>query len=446
VVNRHNVIPVPDALAHEREPESPVEKLIIQGGRVLDGSVRVAGAKNAALPIMAAFLLAPGRSVLSQVPCLKDVETMQVLLESLGASCDHAEDELSVDATRLTDHVAHYRLVSRMRASFYVLGPLLARLGKARVSLPGGCAWGPRPVDLHLAGLKALGARIEVEHGYVVAAADRLIGAPFHFPISSVGATAHLLMAAATAKGRTTLTNAAREPEVVATAECLSAMGARIEGAGTTTITIDGVESLKPITFHNIPDRIEAGTYIIAGAMAGGSVRVTNLVPDHLTALFDLLDGAGVSMKIGSDWVQVDGVGRPPAINLMTEIFPGFPTDLQAQMMAFLARAKGVSNISETIYADRFSHVDELRRLGANITVRGATAVVTGVDHLDGAYVRSRDLRASASLVLAALVARGESHVTGVHHLDRGYEAMEDKLRSLGAVIAREIDQNGNGA
>jgi len=440
-------MPEPDVLALDREPEAPVEKLVIQGGRVLDGTVRVAGAKNAVLPILAAFLLAPGRSVLSQVPRLKDVETMQDLLESLGARCDHVEDELSVDATQLTDHVAEYRLVSRMRASFYVLGPLLARFGKAKVSLPGGCAWGPRPVDLHLAGLQALGARIEVEHGYVVATADRLVGAPFHFPISSVGATAHLLMAAALAKGRTTLTNAAREPEVVATATCLSAMGARIEGAGTTTITIDGVETLRPVTFHNIPDRIEAGTYIIAGAMAGGVVRVTNVVPSHLSALFEKLRGAGVPLEVGPDWVEVCGIERPPAIDVTTEIFPGFPTDLQAQMMAFLCRAEGVSTVSETIYSDRFSHVDELRRLGANIAVRGATAVVTGVDHLDGAYVRSRDLRASASLVLAALVARDETHVTGVHHLDRGYEAMEDKLRALGAEITREVDDtNGNGA
>ncbi len=434
----------PETLALSRDPEQPMEKIVIRGGRTLDGTVHVAGAKNAVLPIMTAFLLAPGTSTLTRVPCLNDVETMAELLRSLGVDVHRDAASLTVDASSITAHEAHYKLVSRMRASFYVLGPLLARLGRARVSLPGGCAWGPRPVDLHLRGLEALGATIDVDHGYVVAEAERLRGTHFHFETSSVGATAQLLMASVLAEGQTVLTNCAIEPEVVALGQCLRAMGGEIRGLGTKTLTIDGVAELRPVTFQNIPDRIEAGTYVIAGAMAGGRVRVADVNPEHLAALVALLRSMDVQITESDDAIEVRGCGRPRAHDVITEVFPGFPTDLQAQIMAFLTRADGTSVITETIYSDRFAHVDELVRLGADITIDGSSAVVVGVPELSGAYVRSKDLRASASLVLAALVAEGETHVTHVHHLDRGYEGMVDKLCGLGAEIRREEDPNGD--
>lgn len=416
-----------------------MQKIIIEGGRPLDGSVSVAGAKNAVLPIMAAFLLAPGRSTLSRVPALRDVETMIELVRSLGVEIDRADHTVGLDATRLTGHEAPYRLVRKMRASFYVLGPLLARLGRAKVSLPGGCAWGPRPVDLHLKGLTALGAELEVDHGDVVARADRLRGAEFDFPISSVGATAHVLMAAVLAEGTTVLTNCAIEPEVSALAECLQAMGADIEGIGSTKLVIRGVDELRPVKFRNIADRIEAGTFLIAGAMTGGRVRVIDVNPDHLGSLVTTLREVGAKVEQGDDWIEARGNGLH-GTELRTEVFPGFPTDLQAQMMALLAVAEGESRITETIYLDRFSHVDELRRLGADIAIEGASAIIRGQRRLEGATVRSTDLRASASLVLGGLVADGETHVTHVHHLDRGYEAIEDKFRALGARMRRADD------
>lgn len=433
----------PEALADAREPEMPVEKIVIEGGRPLNGHVEVAGAKNAVLPIIAAYLLAEGKSTLTRVPNLRDVHTMSDLARSLGAEISMDGDQLEVDAARLTSHVAEYKLVSKMRASFYVLGPLLARLGRAKVSLPGGCAWGPRPVNLHIEGLRALGAEIDVEHGYVVGTARALVGAPFHFDISSVGATAHVMMAAVLAKGETELTNAACEPEISALAECLSAMGAHIEGAGTPTIRIRGVHALAPVTFCNIPDRIEAGTYVIAGALAGGAVVVERTNPSHLTALIAKLRQMGVEIVVSDDTILVKGNRRPHAANVTTQTYPGFPTDLQAQLMAYLSLADGVSRVSETIYADRFSHVAELRRLGADIRVSGSEATITGVEKLSGAYVKSTDLRASATLILAGLIAEGETHVTHVHHLDRGYEALEAKLSGLGARIRREEHVNG---
>lgn len=442
-VDTCQLVPEPEAFAESREPELPVQKIVIEGGRTLEGEVEVAGAKNAVLPIIAAFLLAPGKSTLTRVPNLRDVHTMSDLARALGASVSLEDDRLIVDATRLTSAVAPYKLVSRMRASFYVLGPLLARLGEARVSLPGGCAWGPRPVNLHIDGLRALGAEIDVDHGYVVARAKKLVGAPFHFDIASVGATAHVMMAAVLAEGVTELTNAACEPEISALAECLSAMGARVEGAGTPTVRIEGTKELAAVSFENIPDRIEAGTYLIAGAMAGGRVVVSHACPAHLTALIAKLRQMGVRVDVTEDAILVEGCGRPEPADVTTQTYPGFPTDLQAQLMAYLALADGTSRINETIYSDRFTHVPELRRLGADITVTGGEAMITGVPHLSGAYVKSTDLRASATLILAGLVAEGETHVTHVHHLDRGYEALEQKLSALGAAIRREEHVNG---
>lgn len=426
------------------EAVMPVEKLIIEGGRTLSGRVEVAGSKNALLAILPAFLLAPGRSELTDVPNLRDVDSMVRLLEHLGARVETGAGTIAVDASTLTSHEAPYKIVSKMRASFYVLGPLLARLGKARVSLPGGCAWGPRPVNLHLEGLRALGADMEVEHGYVIAKANRLRGAKVHFDVSSVGATVHIMMAAAMAEGITVISNAACEPEIGALAQCLQAMGVAIEGAGTSTVTVHGERELHPVTFRNIPDRIEAGTYMIAGAMAGGEIEIANVVPEHLTAAIGKLGAAGVDFWVDGESVFVRRRGRLTSTNVSTDIHPGFPTDLQAQMVAALSVAKGTSLVTDTIYHDRFAHVAELRRLGANIVVSGNSATVIGVEQLSGTYVQSKDLRASASLVLAGLVAEGETHVTHIHHLDRGYERLERKLCGLGASIRRVEDPNGD--
>ena len=439
--------PVADTEARDpaqQDVDSPVEKLIIEGGKTLSGRVEVAGSKNAVLAILPAFLLAPGKSHLTAVPNLRDVQSMVRLLEHLGATVEEGPGTLAVDASTLTSHEAPYKIVSKMRASFYVLGPLLARLGKARVSLPGGCAWGPRPVNLHLEGLRALGAEMEVDHGYVVAKADRLRGGRVHFDVSSVGATAHIMMAAALAEGITEISNAACEPEVVALAECLQAMGVAIEGAGTSTMTVHGESELHPVSFRNIPDRIEAGTYMIAGAMAGGEIEIANVIPEHLTAAIGKLGAAGADFWVDGESVYVRRRGRLTGINVSTDIHPGFPTDLQAQMVAALSVADGASLITDSIYHDRFAHVAELRRLGANIVVKGNSATVIGVDALSGTYVQSKDLRASASLVLAGLVADGETHVTHIHHLDRGYESLETKLRGLGASIRRVEDPNGD--
>jgi UDP-N-acetylglucosamine 1-carboxyvinyltransferase len=437
---------VHQAVAKETELERPVEKFVIKGGYRLNGAVSVSGAKNAALPIMAAFLLAPGRSVLTRVPNLRDIHTMSNLLETLGAKIVFEGGQLSIDASRLTSHEAPYNLVSRMRASFYVLGPLLARYGQARVSLPGGCAWGPRPVNLHLEGLRALGAELEVEHGYVVAKASRLVGTEFHFDISSVGATAQIMMAATLAEGRTVLSNAACEPDVVTLAECLQSMGAKIQGAGTRVIVIDGSPELRPATFENIPDRIEAGTFLILGAMAGGRVSVEGVRPDHLDATVDVVRRVGAKVSVERNRVLVEGAERLRATDVVTEIYPGYPTDLQAQVMACLAIAQGTSRISETIYHDRFSHVPELRRLGASIEMDGSVAIVAGVEKLQGAHVRSMDLRGSACLILAGLVAEGETHVTHVHHLDRGYARLEEKLCGIGARVYRAEDPDAEEA
>jgi UDP-N-acetylglucosamine 1-carboxyvinyltransferase len=414
-----------------------MDALLIDGGCVLEGTVRISGAKNAVLPIMAASLLAPGMSTIHNVPALRDVRTMGLVLRTLGVPTELDGESMTVDAGEIGSVQAPYELVKTMRASIYVLGPLLARCGRAEVSLPGGCAWGPRPVDLHMRGMEALGARVELEGGYIVAEAERLRGAEIGFPVSSVGATGNVMMAATLAEGTTVLRNAAREPEIAALADFLTAMGAEIRGAGEERIEIEGVSGLRPVTRRVIPDRIEAGTYVIAGAMAGGRVRVENVVPEHLTALCDCLRAMDVHLTAGDDWIEVEGAERPAPTEVETQPYPGFPTDLQAQLMAMTALADGRSRIRETIYPDRFKHVPELMRLGARIDVEGNLATIHGVRRLDSAPVMASDLRASAALILAGLLARGTTRVARIYHIDRGYVSIEEKLAGLGARVRR---------
>lgn len=415
----------------------------ITGGRPLEGSLTVGGSKNAALPILAAALLIPGPVRLRRVPHLRDVVTMQRVLEHLGVAAGYDDHCFTVDAREVRSHEAPWEMVRRMRASIYVLGPLLARLGRARVSLPGGCAWGPRPVDLHLRGMELLGATVTLDQGYVVAEAPPggLRGAHISFDVSSVGATGNVLMAAVLARGRTVIENAAREPEIVALADFLRAAGARIEGQGTTTLVIDGVEGLRPIEWENIPDRIETGTLLAAAAITRGQARFEGVRPDHLTIVFDRLRDMGVGVEVSADAVEITGPERLRAIDLTTQVYPGFPTDLQAIFMALLSVAEGTGVVKETIYTDRFSHVPELCRLGANIRVDGAVARVTGVSGLQGAHVLSTDLRASCAMVLGGLVADGETVVHRVYHIDRGYERIEERLASLGASIERFTEE-----
>lgn len=415
-----------------------MDAIEINGGRRLSGTIEISGAKNAALPMMAASLLIPGKVQIQNVPRLRDIETMLGLLALLGVEAGYEDHSLRLDATRIGSTEAPYDLVRQMRASIYVLGPLLARLGKARVSLPGGCAWGPRPVDLHIKGMERLGAEIVLEHGYIVAAAPNgLRGARIAFDISSVGATGNVMMAATLAKGTTSIENAACEPEIVALAEFLNAAGARIHGHGTKLIEIEGVESLHPADFRNIPDRIETGTYLAAGAIAGGEIVCAGARPDHLTHVLSRLREMGCGISVEKDRIRLRAEGRLRSVDVRTEAYPGFPTDLQAQFMALLAVAEGTAIIEETIYSDRFTHVPELERLGAHITLKGNIASVRGVGHLEGTRVMSTDIRASSALILAGLVARGTTIVSRVYHIDRGYEAIEQKLSGAGAVIRR---------
>jgi UDP-N-acetylglucosamine 1-carboxyvinyltransferase len=422
--------------------KQPMDSLVIQGGRPLSGSVEISGAKNAALPLMAATLLAPGEHVITRVPRLADTRTMVRVLEALGAKIRWEGDAMHVDTRSSSSVEAPYELVKTMRASIYVLGPLLARFGRARVSLPGGCAWGPRPVDLHIKGMEALGATIEIDEGYIVAdgGPGGLRGTRYDFPISSVGATGNLLMAAVLARGATEITNAAIEPEITQLAEMLVAMGAQIEGLGTTHLTVEGVESLAATSIEVIPDRIEAGTYLAAGALTLGDVSITRCRPAHLGATLDQLERTGSRVTIDGTTVHLQSGGRPKAADLTTAVFPGFATDMQAQMMAVATVADGVSTITDTIYRDRFAHAPELARMGADIRVTDNVAVVTGRDRLKGAPVMATDLRASAALVLAGLAAEGETRVSRIYHLDRGYEALADKLASLGAQVERRPD------
>lgn len=413
-----------------------MDKLIIEGGIPLSGEVAIAGAKNAALPILCASLLTAQTLKLSNVPKLKDVATALKMLRQLGVEVTSGA-ELELRAQRIDNPIAPYELVKTMRASILVLGPLTARVGQAKVSLPGGCAIGLRPVDLHIKGLQAMGAEVVIEHGYIVANAERLRGAHIVMDIVSVTGTENLLMAATLAQGVTVIENAAREPEVVDLANCLTAMGAKISGAGSDVIEIEGVDKLSGASHRVMPDRIETGTFLAAAAATRGNIVVRNTDPELLGAVLDKFTEAGVQVATGSDWVQVKSNGELKAVNLRTAPYPAFPTDMQAQLMALNAVAAGTSVITETIFDNRFMHVQELKRMGADIEVEGNAALVKGVPALSGATVMATDLRASASLVLAGLVAQGETIVERIYHLDRGYEAIERKLSALGARIRR---------
>jgi UDP-N-acetylglucosamine 1-carboxyvinyltransferase len=414
-----------------------VDRLKISGGRALEGRVQVSGAKNAALPIMCAALLSSKPLRLENVPQLRDVATMGRLLAGMGVAVERDGGALVLHAARITEPKASYELVKTMRASVMVLGPLLARCGHAKVSLPGGCAIGQRPVDQHVKGLQAMGAAIIVEHGYMTAAVERLRGARIVMDLVTVTGTENLMMAAVLADGETLIENAAREPEVVDLARCLVAMGARIEGAGSDVIRVEGVRSLGGASYRVMPDRIETGTYLAAVAAAGGKVRLTGAAPETLEATLDKLREAGAKIAAGDGVIDIRMDQRPAAVSLRTAPYPGFATDMQAQLMALDCIARGTALITETIFENRFMHALELQRLGADIRLEGNTAVVTGVERLQGAAVMATDLRASAGLVIAGLVAEGETVVDRIYHLDRGYEALETKLSGLGARIER---------
>ncbi len=417
-----------------------MDKFVIHGGKPLSGTVRISGAKNASLALMPATILAPGTFSLLNTPTLRDITTMARLLESMGVKTSHSNHTMTIDSSRIAHYEAPYEHVKKMRASIYVLGPLLGRYGRAKVSMPGGCAWGPRPVNLHLEGMKKLGAEIDLEGGYIVAKAKKLKGARILFDVSSVGATGNVLMAAVLADGASIIENAAIEPEITALAEFLQSMGAEIHGIGTSKLEIDGVESLHARNATTIPDRIEAGTFLVAGAIAGkkkGNVRLEQCSPDHLAAVIAKLGGAGAKVNSGKDFIEIQPPESINSVDASTAIYPGFPTDMQAQWIALMSLANGTCVVTDTIYHDRFMHVPELNRLGADVTVRDNTATVIGGPRLTGAKVMSTDLRASASLILAGLAAEGTTEVLRVYHLDRGYESIEKKLQLLGADIER---------
>lgn len=416
-----------------------MDKIIIEGGVPLYGEVSISGAKNAALPLIAATLLAPGTFRLHNVPDLRDTRTILALLQNFGVRWQRTEDGvLEIEASEVRDYEASYDLVKTMRASVLVLGPLLSRLGQARVSLPGGCAIGARPIDFHLQGLEKLGVAYHLEHGYVEAHVPRgLTGTTIYFDIPSVTGTENILMAAVLAEGTTVIKNAAREPEIGNLIDMLQAMGAKIEGRDTDQLRIRGVSKLKAVEAHIIADRIEAGTYLMAVGAAGGDVKVTRCNPSHLPSLLDKLRAAGISIEEGEDWVRASRSGRLTSVDLQTLPYPGFPTDLQAQMMALMNLANGLSVIVETIFENRFMHVAELRRMGADIRIDGRSAVVSGTGAFTGARVMATDLRASASLVVAGLAASGVTEISRIYHLERGYENLIEKLRGLGARIWR---------
>ena len=448
-----------------------MDRFVIIGGKPLHGTVRISGAKNATLPIMTAALLTPGKTVLHNVPQLRDIHTMAKLLEILGVRWEMVDHQLTLHTEEVTKQEAPYQLVKTMRASVYVLGPLLARFGQAKVSLPGGCAWGPRPVDLHLKGIKALGANVILEEGYIIATASKLHGAKIVFEISSVGATGNVLMAAVLAKGTTVIENAACEPDIEALANFLVKMGAKIAGIGTPRLEIEGVDSLSPTEDTMIPDRIEAGTFLVACGIAGGDIRLESVQPRHLEMVIEKSREAGMVVEEmegrvssrpigitevvkgqttpplspptiveGETFLRIKSEGSPKPVSVKTAPYPGFPTDMQAQWMAWMCLAKGDSLITDTIFRDRFTHVAELHRLGASISMEANTAMVHGQEKLLGAPVMSTDLRASACLVLAGLAAQGRTTVSRVYHIDRGYERIEEKLQGLGAEIWREED------
>ncbi|MBU2227089.1 MAG: UDP-N-acetylglucosamine 1-carboxyvinyltransferase [Proteobacteria bacterium] len=413
-----------------------MDKMVIVGGERLAGDVRISGAKNAALPIMASALLVDGWNAFHNIPDLADIRTIKRLLRSLGVEME-GEETLQVNAGRITNCEASYDLVRTMRASILVLGPLVARMGEARVSLPGGCAIGARPVNLHIKALQELGAEVTLKDGYVEAKASRLKGASIYFDISTVTGTENIMMAATLAEGTTVLNNAAREPEIANLAEVLTGMGARISGAGTDTIVIEGVESLHPVEAAVIPDRIEAGTFLIAAGITGGDVRIVGCNPLHLEALIAKLRDAGMRIDVADDSIRAAGGGTLKSVDVKTLPYPGFPTDLQAQIMALMAVSDGLSIITETVFENRFMHVGEMIRMGADIVIQGKSAVVRGVPKLRGAPVMATDLRASASLILAGLAAEGTTVLSRVYHIDRGYQRIEKKLSALGADIRR---------
>ncbi|MGW8160980.1 MAG: UDP-N-acetylglucosamine 1-carboxyvinyltransferase [Desulfobulbales bacterium] len=416
-----------------------MEKLIIDGARKLQGEIRISGAKNAALPLIAATLLAPGWHVIHNVPDLRDTRTILALLETLGGEWKKEGSTLLIRTDSLYGFEASYDLVKTMRASILVLGPLLARLGKARVSLPGGCAIGARPIDYHLQGLQNMGASLALEDGYVSAALHRqLSGGHVYFDVPSVTGTENILMAAVLAKGETVIKNAAREPEVTNLVDMLISMGANIGGRTTDRLVVQGVKSLGPAEITTIPDRIEAGTYLIAVGTAGGEATLTHCNPAHLPALTEKLRAAGLSIRESGNTMVVSRLGKIRSVDIKTQPYPGFPTDLQAQFMALMSMAIGLTVVTETIFENRFMHVAELRRMGADIKINGNSAVVKGVDGLKGARVMATDLRASASLVVAALAAQGTTEISRIYHLERGYENMMEKLQALGALVHKE--------
>jgi UDP-N-acetylglucosamine 1-carboxyvinyltransferase len=414
-----------------------LDKFVIRGGKKLRGSVQISGAKNAALPIMTAALLAPGHYALSRVPGLRDVMTMGRLLANLGAGFHHERGKAFLSTENLNVFEAPYDLVRKMRASILVLGPLLARYGKAKVSLPGGCAIGARPINLHLMGLEKMGAEITLESGYVIAKTKRLRGASIYLDIPTVTGTENLMMAATLANGTTILENAAREPEVSDLANALILMGAKIKGAGESVLVIEGVDELKPVNYSVIADRIESGTFMAAAGITGGDIILKGCVPGHLDALILKLTEAGLTFTSVPEGIRVKGPSRPKSSNVQTMAYPGFPTDMQAQFMALMSIAAGTSILKETIFENRYMHVAEMRRMGADITVEGGTATVKGVKRLKGAPLMATDLRASASLVVAALAAKDTTTIHRIYHLDRGYMRMEEKLRSIGADVRR---------
>jgi UDP-N-acetylglucosamine 1-carboxyvinyltransferase len=411
-------------------------KIIVENSPALRGTVKISGAKNSVLPIIAASLLSYGEVFIDDVPELKDVNVMIELIKFLGAHCTFKNGKLKINVD-IKDVEAPYELVKKMRASFLVMGPILAKLGHAKISLPGGCAIGTRPIDLHLKGFQTLGAQIDIGHGYVEARAKRLVGKKVYLDFPSVGATENIMMAAVFADGITTIENAAEEPEVVDLANFLNKMGANIKGAGTDTIRIEGVKELKGTEHTVIPDRIEAGTYMVAAAMTGGDVLIENVIVDHIKPIIAKLTECGIDVFEEGTGVRVKGKRNYKAVDVKTLPYPGFPTDMQAQMMAMMAGAKGTSVIIETVFENRFMHVDELKRMGADIKIEGRTAVVTGIDHLSGAEVKATDLRAGAALILAGLIAEGKTIINDVHHIDRGYVNIEEKLKNLGAIIYR---------
>ena len=417
-----------------------MEKLVIRGGNRLTGTIKISGAKNAVLPLIAASLLGTTPSTLDEVPDLEDVRTFINVLSHLGVSSKHDAPEkvLYIDSSHITSDEAPYELVRKMRASFLIMGPLLARTGRAKISLPGGCAIGTRPIDLHLKGFEALGAQINIGHGYIEANAEQgLTGARIYLDFPSVGATENIIMAASMAKGQTIIENPAHEPEIVDLVNYLNCMGARIRGAGTNVIKIEGVQELKGSNYTVIPDRIEAGTYMVAAAMTGGDVWIENALTEHLKPVVAKLKEAGVCIEEEINGVRVWGDGHIKALDLKTLPYPGIPTDMQAQFMAMMTEARGTSVVSETVIENRFMHVDELKRMGACIKIEGRSAVIEGVEQLTGCPVKATDLRAGAAMVLAGLVAEGQTEVGYIHHIDRGYDGLVDKLRGIGADITR---------